>query len=186
MYSLFKFFFRLADYSRGLNLFLLVNLCGGKCAGIPKVGKNVVFKYPPHKGIVIGKKCEIGSFIQFDVPPDSQLNIGSGVKLTNSINIAVANSVYIGNNVLIAEGVSIRDSQHNFMDAGVNINQQGLDVGSIIIDNDVWLGKNSIVLLNSHIKTGCVIGANGLVKGKITEEYGVYIGSPAKKVKNRV
>lgn len=185
MYTLFKILFRLSDYMRGLYLFFLINLCGGKCAGIPKVGKNVIFKYPPHKGINVGKKCEIGSFIQIDAPPNSLLKIGNNVKLTNTINIAAAKSIIIGNNVLIAEGVSIRDSQHKFNNSNVQINKQGLEVGSILIEEDVWIGKNSMILLDTHLKRGCVIGANTLVKNKIIEEYGIYVGAPLKKIKTR-
>ena len=186
MYGLFKVLFRLMDYTRGLYLFLLINICGGKCSSIPKVGKNVIFKYPPHKGFSIGKKCEIGSFVQFDVPPHSQLAIGDRVKLTNTINIAVANSVNIGSNVLIAEGVSIRDSQHNFMDSTKSINAQGLEVGQINIEDDVWLGKNSIVLLNTNLKRGSILGANSLLKNKTTEEFSIYVGTPAQKIKSRI
>ena len=186
MYRLLRFLFKLTDYIRGVYVFSLINLCGGKCKGIPQVGKNFIFKYPPHKGIVIGRKCYIGSSIIFDVPKGAVLKIGNDVKLTGFINIASAKSVYIGDDVLIAEGVSIRDSQHNFIEVNKKINSQGLQIGIIIIEDDVWVGKNSTVLLNTHIKKGCVIGANSLVKSKNTEEYGVYVGSPVKKVKNRV
>lgn len=185
MYRFFKVIFRLGDYYRGVKLYLLIRICGGRCLGIPKVGKNVIFKYPPHKGISIGVKCDIGSFIQFDVPPNASLEIGDYVKLTNNINIAAAKSILIKSDVLIAEGVSIRDSQHFFKNSNVAINKQGLEVGSIEIDEDVWIGKNSMILLNTHLKKGCVIGANTLVKEKITDEYGIYIGSPLRKIKNR-
>ena len=79
MYHFFKILFRLMDYTRGFYVFLLINACGGKCSSIPKVGKKVVFKYPPHKGFSIGKNCEIGSFVQFDVPLHSKLQIGDRV-----------------------------------------------------------------------------------------------------------
>lgn len=185
MYSLFKFFFRLGDYYRGLKIFLLINLCGGICKGIPKVGKNVIFKYPPHKGIKFGKKCDIGSFVQFDIPPGGVLEIGDNLKLTNTINIAVSNKVRIGNNVLIAEGVSIRDSQHNYLNSEELISQQGLEIGEIEIKDDVWIGKNSMILLNTVIHKGCVIGASSIVKSKTTDNYGVYAGLPLKKIKER-
>jgi hypothetical protein len=52
---LFKLSCRAGDYLRGCWLFMTIRLCGGVCAGIPKVGKNVIFKYPPHAGVRIGK-----------------------------------------------------------------------------------------------------------------------------------
>ena len=113
------------------------------------------------------------------------LEIGDNLKLTNTINIAVSNKVRIGSNVLIAEGVSIRDSQHNYLNSEELISQQGLEVGEIEIKDDVWIGKNSMILLNTVINKGCVIGASSIVKSKTTDNYGVYAGLPLKKIKER-
>lgn len=185
MHTLFKIFFRVASYYRGLKLYLMILLCGGKCLGIPKVGKNVIFKYPPHKNISIGKDCSIGSNIEFDIPKNAYFSLGDKAKLTNTINIAASKSITIGENALIAEGVSIRDSQHKYSDSNTPINLQGLEQGTIVIGSDVWIGKGSTILLDTNIADGCIIGANSLVKGKILEPNSVYVGIPLRRVKSR-
>lgn len=184
MYSLFKILFRLADYTRGLYVFLLVNLCGGKCTGIPKVGKNVIFKYPPHKGVSIGKKCDIGAICYFDVPLGSILQIGSNVKMTQGVVISAANEVIIKDNVLIAEWVSIRDADHLY-ESDRPINQQGLRKGKILIENDVWIGRGSGIFSNSIIREGAIIGAESLVKKIEIPVMKIYAGNPLKFIKNR-
>ncbi len=56
--------------------------------------------------------------------------------------------------------------------------------GSLHIGKHVIIGSNSVVMPNSHIADGCSIGAMSLVT-KPTEEWGIYIGVPAKRVKER-
>lgn len=56
--------------------------------------------------------------------------------------------------------------------------------GSIYVGKHTIIGSNSVVMPNAHIAEGCAIGAMSLVT-KPTEPWGIYIGSPAKRVKNR-
>lgn len=121
---------------------MLINLCGGICKGIPKVGKNVIFKYPPHKGIKFGKKCDIGAFSHFDIPPFGKLIVGDCVKMTQGVVVSAINKVEIQSNTLIAEWVSIRDAQHLF-DKNEPINKQGMreEKSEILIEEDVWIGR---------------------------------------------
>lgn len=172
------------EYFRGSLFFLEVIACGGKCSAVPRIQRGLVFKYPPHKGITIGKRCFIGPNCIFDVPIYAQLSIGDNVRFTNSAVIASNRTVTIGDNCLIAEFVSIRDAEHGFSSVSL-INQQALTSKGIHIESDVWLGRSSSVFLGSQIKKGCIIGANSIVKNVSTDPYGVYVGVPAKKIKSR-
>jgi acetyltransferase-like isoleucine patch superfamily enzyme len=60
----------------------------------------------------------------------------------------------------------------------------GARSGPITLVEDVWLGANVTVTANTTIAKGCVIGANAVVT-KDTEPNGVYMGVPARRVKNR-
>ena len=53
----------------------------------------------------------------------------------------------------------------------------------IIVEDGVWIGANALILPGVTIKKGCVIGA-GAVVTKDCEENGLYVGCPAKRVKN--
>ena len=53
----------------------------------------------------------------------------------------------------------------------------------INIEDGVWIGAEVIILPGITIGSGCVIGA-GSVVAKDTEKDSLYVGIPARKVKN--
>jgi acetyltransferase-like isoleucine patch superfamily enzyme len=181
----YKIWLRGADVLRGILFYVLVRSCGGVCLSVPRVGKGVTFKYPPHKGIVIGLNCSIGPGCIFDVPPNGKLQVGDNVKLTAGVYISAASSVSVGSDVLIAEGVSIRDSDHLFF-LGSAIRKQGLQYGRISIEDDVWIGRSTAILMNSTILSGCIVGAGSMVRKSVLDANGIYVGVPARKVAERV
>lgn len=180
-----KVCYRAASYLRGIKLLLVIRASGGRCDGVPRVDQSVMFKYPPHEGVTIGKNCSIGPFCIFDVPPGGVLSIGDNVKITGGAVISAIQSVEIGDDCLIAEWVSIRDAQHRYK-IGEPIRLQGLDIGSIVLGRDVWVGRSSAVFMNSYLESGCVVGANSIVKGKRLAENSVYGGNPIRELKSRV
>jgi acetyltransferase-like isoleucine patch superfamily enzyme len=56
--------------------------------------------------------------------------------------------------------------------------------GPITIEEDVWIAANVTVSMNTRIARGCVIGANSVVT-RDTEPMGVYVGAPARRLRNR-
>lgn len=57
---------------------------------------------------------------------------------------------------------------------------------SIIVKNDVWIGKNAFLSGDTLVGNGVVIGTHCLVThGKKLEDYGIYVGMPAKLVRFR-
>jgi acetyltransferase-like isoleucine patch superfamily enzyme len=60
----------------------------------------------------------------------------------------------------------------------------GEKAGPITIDEDVWIAANVTVTANTRIARGCVIGANAVLTHD-TEPMGVYMGVPARRVRNR-
>lgn len=55
----------------------------------------------------------------------------------------------------------------------------------VVIEDDVWLGANSLVLPGVTVARGAVVGA-GAVVTKDVEPYGVAVGVPAKVVRKRL
>lgn len=56
--------------------------------------------------------------------------------------------------------------------------------GRLVIQDDVYLGAGCNVLPNITIGEGAIIGANSLVN-KDVDPWGIYVGSPAKKIGER-
>jgi acetyltransferase-like isoleucine patch superfamily enzyme len=55
----------------------------------------------------------------------------------------------------------------------------------VIVEEDCWIGINSVVMRGVTIRKGTVVGANSVVT-KDTEPYSVVVGSPAKIIKRRI
>jgi acetyltransferase-like isoleucine patch superfamily enzyme len=53
-----------------------------------------------------------------------------------------------------------------------------------IIADDVWIGRGSAILAGAKLRTGCVIGANSVVKGEIPEAV-IAVGAPARVITSR-
>ena len=76
-------------------------------------------------------------------------------------------------------------TSHNFDDVNIPIKDQGVTISPVVIEDNVWIGAKATILAGVTIKSGCVIGANSVVTHD-TEENGIYVGAPARKIKSRV
>lgn len=167
-----------------LKAFLRFNNC--EVNGRIKCKQFPVFRTLPKSNIKIGNNVTIGYRITFDVSNSGTLSIGNQTTLTQDIIISSNQHVEIGNNVLVAEHVSIRDSDHGTEKASL-INSQELISSPIQIKDDVWIGAGVRVLKGSIINTGCVIAANSVVLSKNkTSDYHIYGGTPIKKIGERI
>jgi acetyltransferase-like isoleucine patch superfamily enzyme len=60
----------------------------------------------------------------------------------------------------------------------------GSQAAPIVLEEDVWLCANVTVTAGVRIAKGCVIGANAVVT-KDTEPMGLYVGVPARRLRDR-
>ena len=101
--------------------------------------------------IVIGNNVFIGNkCVWFIIPHIYEkpiLKISDNTSINYQTVISVECKVIIGNNYLIAEETKIFDNNSH----GVDFRHREMmekDVGPIIIEDDVWIGMNSIILKN--------------------------------------
>lgn len=96
--------------------------------------------------------------------------------------------IYIGNFVSIAPGLQIikrDDHDKHLVSTHPKFSQHktSLRKQKLIIGNDVWIGKNVVILIGEgksiRIGTGSVIGANAVITKDIAD-YGIYVGLPAR------
>ena len=133
--------------------------------------------------IAIGEYSYIGSDITFDVQKEGEILIGRFIRINKGCILASAKGIMIGDNVLIGEYTSIRDSNHKILKSQL-IKNQGLNSSEIIIEDDVWIGRGCVILKGVHIGKGSVIAANSVVNRSIPA-YKIAGGNPAKIIKNR-
>lgn len=100
------------------------------------------------------------------------------------INASVAGNISIGAHCPVGPGVVMRTANHSFANPNINIQDQGHDAGSIIIEDDCWIGANAVIIGAVHIGRGAVIGA-GAVVTKDIPSMAIAVGVPAKIIKYR-
>lgn len=88
--------------------------------------------------------------------------------------------VKIGNNVCISQGAMLLCGNHNYKKTTFD-----LMIGEITLEDGSWIGAQSVVCPGVTVHTHAVLSV-GSVACHDLEAYGVYQGSPAVKVRERV
>ncbi len=137
--------------------------------------------------IIIGDNVHIDSFVK--IKPAGGMGdviIGDNCYINPGVVIYSGNGVTLGNGVLIAANCTIAPVNHEFREKDKTIYDQRFkpSKGGIVIEDDVWIGANSVVLDGVVVRRGAVFGAHSVIQGEF-EEYGVYAGSPLKLIKRR-
>lgn len=112
------------------------------------------------------------------------LSLGENISIHPMCYIDAYGEIDIENNVSIAHGSTIMSSEHIFQSKEMNIKDQGISKEKTTIKSDVWVGAGSKILAGVEIGTGTIIGAGSIVT-KYTDDYSIYVGVPAKKIKSR-
>jgi len=148
-----------------------------------------------------GKGSVIYHHVRLDTPPFRKFCLGrySVIESYSCINNAVGDliigdytriglgntiigPVTIGNHVNLAQHVTVTGLNHNFEDVSRRIDEQGVSTSPIVIEDDVWIGANSVILPGVTIGKHAVIGAGSVVSHNVPP-YSICLGIPAKVIK---
>ena len=112
----------------------------------------------------------------------SNVKIGNNCRINENVFIQCA---FIGDNVLIAPNCSLLSTSHIHNNIEIPIVMQGeTDPNPSVIENNVWLGRNVVVLPGVTIGEGAIIAAGAIVN-KDVESFTIYGGVPARLIKKR-
>lgn len=120
----------------------------------------------------IGRKVYLGKLDCVKIGEDSSL--GDNFQLRSSV-------MTVGNHVMTAEDILVLGGGHKFDRLDIPMNKQGsLPKGSLVVEDDVWIGRRAIILAkNITISRGAIVGA-GAVVTKDIPPYAIVAGNPAK------
>jgi acetyltransferase-like isoleucine patch superfamily enzyme len=143
-------------------------------------------------GLQIGDNCVFHD-TSFAVEENGFLEVGSNCFISNA-SLVVSEHMKIGNDVFIAGGVTIVDSNFHPLDPALRMadikalspggNRSArpkIDSQPVIIGNNVWIGYNATIMAGIHIGDGAVIEPGSVVIKSIKENETVS-GNPAKSV----
>jgi len=109
--------------------------------------------------------------------------IGAGSFINSGCVLYTGHGILIGANVLIAANCTLAPTNHEIGDRNRLIREQGFSPskGGIVIEDDVWIGANSVILDGAILRRGCVIGAGSVVRHELPA-YSINVGAPARTV----
>lgn len=139
------------------------------------IGSNCGFRSDFTSNLVgLNRKCIITT-----LRSGSEVIIGNNSGFSGTV-IAAAGSIKIGNNVLCGANTTITDYDWH----GIEPDKRRTAPGPkrVVIEDNVWLGLNSVVLKGVTIGKNSVIGANSLVTKDIPENV-IAAGNPCKVIK---
>jgi len=126
--------------------------------------------------------------------------IGRGVVLKPRIHVKYPWRLAIGDHAWIGEGVwldslgEIRIGAHACLSQRCMVETGNHDwskaafdlvVKDVAVEDGAWAAVGSLLLPGSRLASHAVLGAGSVLSGD-TEPYGIYVGVPARKVKERV
>jgi acetyltransferase-like isoleucine patch superfamily enzyme len=141
-------------------------------AGILALGKNAHLEVSSHFKIYAGAKVYINK--------NAVLKLGSGY-INEHLRLACYERIEIGDDVAIAENVSIRDSDnHLVLNATAKSKSSPIHIG-----DHVWIGMNATILKGVNIGEGAIVAAGAVVTRSVPPRC-LVAGVPARIIKTEV
>lgn len=161
-----------------------------KKLGFKHVGKNV--KISDRAAIYNCDQISIGDNSRIDdfCVLSGKIEIGRNVHITPQCLIhGSIGGVVMQDFSVLAYGVKVFTSSDDYTDgymtnSTVPSEFKKVSEKSVLIKKHVIVGTNAIIMPGVVLETGCSVGAGSVVICN-TEEFGVYVGTPAKFIKKR-
>ena len=135
---------------------------------------------PPYRKFSLGDYSVIESFACINNAVGDVI-IGDHTRI--GLHNTIIGPVEIGNNVNLAQGITVTALNHNFRDTNKRIDEQGVSTNPVTIEDDVWVGANAVILPGVTIGEHCVVAA-GAVVTKDVPPHSLVAGVPAKVIKS--
>lgn len=111
------------------------------------------------------------------VAPDAILTLHGNSFLNTNSTLNCFCNIELGDGVAISDNVEIQDSDNHFIDG-----KSDKMSAPIKIEDNVWIGKNAIILKGVTIGKGAIVGAGSVVTKDVPPST-IVAGNPAKVIK---
>jgi putative colanic acid biosynthesis acetyltransferase WcaF len=128
-------------------------------------------------GAKIGKGVVIKPNVNIKYPWN--LSVGKYSWIGESVWIDNLDKVYIGDNCCLSQGCYLLTGNHDFTSPTFD-----LIISEINIENESWVGAKAVVCPGVTLKHASILTV-GSIATKNMDEFGIYQGNPAIKIKQR-
>lgn len=160
--------------------------------GFGHVGRNVRLSrkasfHSPAR-IRIGDNTRIDDFCVLSAG-EGGIEIGRNVHIAIQSSLMGAGRITLGDFANISSRVAIYSSNDDYSgeymtNPTVPAEYTNITSGPVTVGRHVIIGSGSVVTLNVNIGEGVAVGALSLIRSDC-EPFGIYVGSPARRVKDR-
>ncbi len=145
-----------------------------------------------HQGVQLGNGTSLGRNSRIECT-GSLSHLGRGFVAGNNVGLGTdclfgaAGGIWIGDDTIIGNFVSMHSEDHNFDDPRVPIRDQGVRHEGIHIGRGCWIAAKVTVLDGVTLGDGCIVAAGAVLTRGTYADDGIYGGVPARllKVRNR-
>jgi acetyltransferase-like isoleucine patch superfamily enzyme len=142
------------------------------------------------QGVRFGHRVSIGAYALirpsnfYGGEPGEGLAVGENSNIGAFAYIGCSGHIKIGNNVMMGPRVGLYAENHNFGRTDIPMREQGVTRNFICIENDCWIGADSVILAGVTIGTGSVVAASSVVTKDVPPR-SIVGGCPAKLIRMR-
>lgn len=141
------------------------------------------------ENISIGDNVRIDGYCTFVANGDGWLRIGSYIHVGGYCLLSAGSGIELKDFSGLSQGVRLYSRSDDY--SGVHLTNPtippeftGVHEGTVTLGRHVILGSGTIVMPGVEVGEGSAVGANSLLN-KSLDPWGIYFGSPAKRVKSR-
>lgn len=163
MKTVLALFFKKADALRNIalrehNMNLLRQNPASSIARSFRLGSNNTFDISQRAQFVLEDGASIDHHNFLTVRDNAILRVGRNSYITRA-TIACLNSIEIGENCILGEGLKIFDHNHKYTTNPFSVAKTDFNTAPVRIGNNVWTGANVIILKGVTIGDNVILGA---------------------------
>lgn len=150
-----------------------------------RISRNVALRAnsPLEPGIAIGDQCMVQDGALLNAS-EGYVHVGDRTWIGPFCVIYGNGGVRIGRDVMIAAQSCITSVGHRHDELHIPMMAQGIEVGPVTIEDDVWIGMNCTILPGVTIGRGAIVAAGAVVRSNVAP-YTIVGGVPARQIAQR-
>lgn len=150
--------------------------------GIHRLSKLIRYRLCCHIFLSCGENVNIEKGAFFGEGDRICIGDNSGI----GINARIPNGTIIGKDVMMGPNCFVHYRNHGFSRTDLPMRLQGFtEEKPLIIEDDVWIGRDVTIMIGRHIRKGTIVAANSVVT-KDFPEYSIIGGNPARLIRSRL
>lgn len=153
-----------------------------KNSGFVILQKNVSLIVEEEGALILDKNVTIKENSIIYVKKNAKITFGHNSSTGHHTEITSNHHIEIGNDVIMGAYTYITDSNHGYKNKNTPIRKQNMEVGSVKIGSNVWLGRGVMILADSVVGNNSIVAAGSVVTKKF-EDNKIVGGVPAKTIK---